>query len=72
MKALLKPFGAPPKDIDDSGNNEDDTEGDPEMMSDLEDVEDDIEDEDEDLGMRQMRRAWGSMTGTKKRIHSMH
>lgn len=48
MKALLKPFGAPPKDIDDSGNNEDDTEGDLEMMPDLEDVEDDIEDEDED------------------------
>jgi hypothetical protein len=47
VKALLKPFGAPPKDTDDSGNDEEDNEGDPEMP-DLEDVEGDIEDEDED------------------------
>lgn len=48
MKALLKPFGAPSKDTDDSVNDEEDNEGGPEMMPDLEDVED-IEDEDEDL-----------------------
>ena len=48
MKALLKPFGAPPKDTDDGGNDEDDTEGGPEMIPDVEDVEDDIEDEEED------------------------
>jgi hypothetical protein len=47
VKALLKPFGAPPKDTDDSGNDEEDNEGDLEMP-DLEDAEGDIKDEDED------------------------
>jgi hypothetical protein len=44
VKALLKPFGAPPKDTDDNGNDEE-NDGGPEIV---EEVEDDIEDEDED------------------------
>ena len=47
VKALLKAFGAPPKDTDDNGNNDKDNEGGLEFLS-LEDCKDDIKDEDED------------------------
>ena len=49
MKALLKPFGAPQKDADDSGDNDEDNEGGVEMsLEDLEDGNSDVEDEDQD------------------------
>ena len=49
VKALLKPFGASPKDTDDSGNDDEDNEGGSEMFSeDLEDGKGDVEDEDQD------------------------
>ena len=67
VKALLKPFGALPEDTNDSGNDEDDTEGVPERILDVRM----ILKMRKRTGMMQMR-TWGSMMGTRKRIHLMH
>ena len=51
VKALLKPFGAPSKDTDNSGNDDEDNKGCPEL-------EMIPEDEDEDRDWQMMSREW--------------